>query len=166
MDKKSPDVRYICRISGWDFKHLAVMGWFRPSLAISRSASYRGFNHLAVWGWFRHVSMEFGSTMSSFNHLAVRGWFRLQTHEPAWLCGKPGFEFLKNIYYVSFYHLYDIVKPHIISFHKIYAHLRSKGKFEQWSERSERNCSNFRRTAPKCYIISLNTVDFLFYPAA
>lgn len=143
MDKKSPDVRYICRISGWGFKHLAVMGWFRPSLAISRSASYRGFNHLAVWGWFR-----------------------LQTHEPAWLCGKPGFEFLKNIYYVSFYHLYDIVKPHIISFHKIYAHLRSKGKFEQWSERSERNCSNFRRTAPKCDIISLNTVDFLFCPAA
>ena len=62
--------------------------------------------------------------------------------------------------------LYDIVKPHIISFHKIYAHLRSKGKFEQWSERSERNCSNFRRTAPKCDIISLNTVDFLFCPAA
>ena len=29
MDKKSPDVRYICRISGWDFKHLAVRGWFR-----------------------------------------------------------------------------------------------------------------------------------------
>ena len=29
MDKKSPDVRYICRISGWDFKHLAVKGWFR-----------------------------------------------------------------------------------------------------------------------------------------
>ena len=26
MDKKSPDVRYICRISGWDFKHLAVRG--------------------------------------------------------------------------------------------------------------------------------------------
>ena len=34
--------------------------------------------------------------------LAVRGWFRLQTHEPAWLCGKLGFEFLKNIYFVSF----------------------------------------------------------------
>ena len=29
MDKKSPDVRYICRISGWGFKHLAVKGWFR-----------------------------------------------------------------------------------------------------------------------------------------
>ena len=29
MDKKSPDVRYICRISGWGFKHLAVRGWFR-----------------------------------------------------------------------------------------------------------------------------------------
>ena len=90
MDKKSPDVRYICRISGWDFKHLAVMGWFRPSLAISRSASYRGFNHLAVWGWFR-----------------------LQTHEPAWLCGKPGFEFLKNIYYVSFYHSYKYSLAHL-----------------------------------------------------
>ena len=70
----------------------------------------------------------------------------------------PWFTFIKS--------LYDIVKPHIISFHKIYAHLRSKGKFEQWSERSERNCSNFRRTAPKCDIISLNTVDFLFCPAA
>lgn len=70
------------------------------------------------------------------------------------------------IHISSYCSLYDIVKPHIISFHKIYAHLRSKGKFEQWSERSERNCSNFRRTAPKCYIISLNTVDFLFCPAA
>nr|DAK21786.1 MAG TPA: hypothetical protein [Caudoviricetes sp.] len=33
----------------------------------------------------------------------MRGWFRLQTHEPAWLCGKPGFEFLKNIYCASFF---------------------------------------------------------------
>ena len=144
-----------------------MRGWFRRGgFPLGGVLAGISFNHLAVRGWFRHVSMEFGSTMSSFNHLAVRGWFRLQTHEPAWLCGKPGFEFLKNIYYVSFYHLYDIVKPHIISFHKIYAHLRSKGKFEQWSERSERNCSNFRRTAPKCDIISLNTVDFLFCPAA
>ena len=42
-------------------------------------------------------------TLICFNHLAVRGWFRLQTHEPVWLCGKPGFEFLKNIYYASFF---------------------------------------------------------------
>lgn len=38
----------------------------------------------------------------SFNHLAVRGWFRLQTHKPAWLCGKLGLEFWKNIYNASF----------------------------------------------------------------
>ena len=36
MDKKSPDVRYICRISGWDFKHLAVRGWFRLQIAVDR----------------------------------------------------------------------------------------------------------------------------------
>ncbi len=30
---------------------------------------------------------------NGFNHLAVRGWFKLQTHKPAWLCGKLGFEF-------------------------------------------------------------------------
>ena len=51
--------------------------------------------------------------MASFNHLAVWGWFRLQTHEPAWLCGKPGFKFLKNIYYVSFYHSYKYSLAHL-----------------------------------------------------
>ena len=55
MDKKSPDVRYICRISGWDFKHLAVRGWFR---------------HL-------HITILHLMEMDSFNHLSVRGWFRL-----------------------------------------------------------------------------------------
>ena len=50
---------------------------------------------------------------TGFNHLAVRGWFRLQTHKPAWLCGKPGFKFLKNIYYVSFYHSYKYSLAHL-----------------------------------------------------
>ena len=139
MDKKSPDVRYICRISGWGFKHLAVRGWFRHADSTLKSwtkdefQSPRGegvvqtrhtichlislllsFNHLAVRGWFRlYTIVTSWSGRASFNHLAVRGWFRLQTHEPAWLCGKPGFGFLKNIYYVSFYHSYKYSLAHL-----------------------------------------------------
>ena len=73
------------------------------------------FNHLAVRGWFRHYHLisQLRFLIQCFNHLAVWGWFRLQTHEPAWLCGKPGFGFLKNIYYVSFYHSYKYSLAHL-----------------------------------------------------
>ena len=80
------------------------------------SGRYGGsFNHLAVRGWFRHYHLisQLRFLIQCFNHLAVWGWFRLQTHEPAWLCGKPGFGFLKNIYYVSFYHSYKYSLAHL-----------------------------------------------------
>lgn len=48
MDKKSPDVRYICRISGWGFKHLAVRGWFRLRFIVATGMLTLSFNHLAV----------------------------------------------------------------------------------------------------------------------
>ena len=79
------------------------------------SCGIKSFNHLSVRGWFRPHRMPVieEQIKVSFNHLAVRGWFRLQTHEPAWLCGKPGFEFLKNIYYISFYHSYKYSLAHL-----------------------------------------------------
>ena len=61
------------------------------------------FNHLAVRGGSDIIiQSHVNPGRNSFNHLAVRGWFRLQTHEPAWLCGKSGFGFQKNIYLASF----------------------------------------------------------------
>ena len=79
------------------------------------SCGIKSFNHLAVRGWFRHYHLisQLRFLIQCFNHLAVWGWFRLQTHEPAWLCGKPGFGFLKNIYYVSFYHSYKYSLAHL-----------------------------------------------------
>ena len=49
MDKKSPDVRYICRISGWDFKHLAVRGWFRLQIAVDRRYQQKFQSPLGEW---------------------------------------------------------------------------------------------------------------------
>ena len=110
MDKKSPDVRYICRISGWDFKHLAVRGWFRRVVAdplteaqVSEFQSPRGEG--VVQTAFRRDRQR---RYTGFNHLAVRGWFRLQTHEPAWLCGKPGFKLC-----LIFYHSYKYSLAHL-----------------------------------------------------
>jgi len=73
-----------------------VRGWFRlDSNDRVKKILIMSFNHLAVRGWFRlaQALIDAGYNVKSFNHLAVRGWFRLQTHEPAWLCGKLGFEF-------------------------------------------------------------------------
>ena len=97
-------------------KHLSVRVWFRRSSATSTTTrNCWSFNHLAVRGWFRHYHLisQLRFLIQCFNHLAVWGWFRLQTHEPAWLCGKPGFGFLKNIYYVSFYHSYKYSLAHL-----------------------------------------------------
>ena len=75
-------------------KHLAVRGWFRQAImgiiaTRLRFQSPRGEGVVQTVHALKAISR--GSRR--FNHLAVRGWFRLQTHKPAWLCGKLGFEF-------------------------------------------------------------------------
>ena len=66
MDKKSPDVRYICRISGW------------------------GFKHLAVWGWFRHQAQKYGTVQQLFQ--SPRGVGVVQTVD-RWSGISPSAEF-------------------------------------------------------------------------
>ena len=75
------------------FKHLAVRGWFRQAImgiiaTRLRFQSPRGEGVVQT-----SLYIHFMTYLQGFNHLAVRGWFRLQTHKPAWLCGKLGFEF-------------------------------------------------------------------------
>ena len=71
--------------------------------------------HLSVRVWFRRSSATSTTTRNcwSFNHLAVRGWFRPQTHKPAWLCGKLGFEFKKTFTAVHKRHPYTPILTQI-----------------------------------------------------